>query len=275
MYCVMGSALIGNMGVFIANVFEDAWMLCGMAENGLFPRIFALRLPRYDSPIAALLLAFVVICGLCTMEFTFIMTLNTFFSATAALLKYAAYGKLWLHRQDIKRPFRIPYITTKFRLGFFMFFPLSIATAIMLSSFFNGIAGAVTNLAGLAGGVCIFHILKKHGYIKYKTPAETISITDLVSGTHEEKLAHAYLHFPHLVEQLEPEGDCGVDGSSLLSNDKLVSSNVAPLLSPVPIMNKGTYNHKEIQAAYNYNIKKPAWEGELPSSELRPLEASS
>jgi hypothetical protein len=51
MYAVLVSTFFGNMGIFIANMMEDAWQLNGMAEQGLVPRVFARRLKKFDTPI--------------------------------------------------------------------------------------------------------------------------------------------------------------------------------------------------------------------------------
>jgi hypothetical protein len=53
MMSIIGATLLGNMGAYISNNFEVGWQLCGMAEQGLFPAVFATRLPKFDSPIVS------------------------------------------------------------------------------------------------------------------------------------------------------------------------------------------------------------------------------
>ncbi len=50
LYLVLISTILGNMGIFIANVFEDAWQLTGMAEQGLLPHVFSKRMKKFDTP---------------------------------------------------------------------------------------------------------------------------------------------------------------------------------------------------------------------------------
>ena len=46
---VLLASIAGNMGMYIAEMFEDTWQLYGMADNGMAPAIFMLS--KYKTPI--------------------------------------------------------------------------------------------------------------------------------------------------------------------------------------------------------------------------------
>jgi len=164
---VLVSTFFGNMGIFIANMFEDAWQLNGMAEQGLVPKIFAKRLPKYDTPIVSITAAFIIIACLCAFDFSFILPVDTFFTSCAATLEFLAYGKLRWSRPHMKRPFQVPGVRGKCSLICFLFFPLLVGFTILYTSFFIGLTGAIMNLCGLSIGVGLYYSLRYFGYINY------------------------------------------------------------------------------------------------------------
>ncbi len=168
LYAVIISTFFGNMGIFIANMFEDAWQLNGMAEQGLVPSVFAKRLKKYDTPYVSVGLAFIIIATLCAFDFSFILPVDTFFSSCAATLEFLAYGKLAWSRPNMNRPFRVPGVRGKGSLCLFLAFPLTIGFTVLFTSFFIGVEGAVMNVCGLLLGVALYYGLKHFGYINYK-----------------------------------------------------------------------------------------------------------
>ncbi len=43
--------IISNFGMFVSELMEDTWQLCGMAECGLAPKFFAKKSKTYGAPI--------------------------------------------------------------------------------------------------------------------------------------------------------------------------------------------------------------------------------
>ena len=50
-YYLIIVSVISNFGMFVAELMEDTWQLCGMAECGLAPKFFAKKSKKYGAPI--------------------------------------------------------------------------------------------------------------------------------------------------------------------------------------------------------------------------------
>ena len=79
---VVLASVLGNAGLFMAEIFEDAWQLFGMAECHLAPRFFARRHPRFGTPVNALCVGFVGCAVLLMFDFYSILVVDNFFSCT-------------------------------------------------------------------------------------------------------------------------------------------------------------------------------------------------
>jgi len=95
-----GKALAGLLGVssalsllamYCAEMFIDSFLLLGMAEQGLAPRVFAKRDKRFDSPYVAIVASLVVICVFCPLfDFVMLMQVNNALTCLSVLIELVA-----------------------------------------------------------------------------------------------------------------------------------------------------------------------------------------
>ena len=50
-WCIIAISVVSNFGMYVAELMEDTWQLCGMAECGLAPRFFAKKTVKYGAPV--------------------------------------------------------------------------------------------------------------------------------------------------------------------------------------------------------------------------------
>jgi len=99
---------VGNLGMHVAELFEDSWQLHGMAKCGLAPRIFEYKHAKFHTPVAAVVFSIVMMITLVSLPFEKLMMVDNFFSVASGLLEYAAFLKLRVSRPIAIRPFSIP-----------------------------------------------------------------------------------------------------------------------------------------------------------------------
>ena len=90
-YAILLSSTVGALGLYMAELFEDAWQLCGMSEAGLIPQTFSKRHARYGTPIHASMFSILLITILVYFDFTENLVLNNFFNAAGTILEFASY----------------------------------------------------------------------------------------------------------------------------------------------------------------------------------------
>lgn len=90
-YAIVFSSTVGALGLYMAELFEDSWQLCGMAESGLIPKCFSKRHSVYGTPVYASLFSMCCISVLVYFDFTYNLILNNFFCAASILLEIAAF----------------------------------------------------------------------------------------------------------------------------------------------------------------------------------------
>jgi len=160
------ASFAGNAGMHIAEMFEDSWQLCGMAEVGLAPSVFAYKHPHFKTPLISVMFSFVIIAGLIVNKFAFIVGISNFFSVASALLELSAFLKLRHSKSSLHRPFEVP-IQSNAGLGLFILFPFAVGLIVLLSSFGNTLKSISLNISALLFGVPLFFLMKYHGTIKY------------------------------------------------------------------------------------------------------------
>ncbi|CAD7937853.1 unnamed protein product [Amoebophrya sp. A25] len=100
--------LIGNAGMFCAELMEDSYQLEGLAAADVIPRWTRLdwKHPVWGTPCIAMIpsLYFCVLCV--SFDFSQILAVNNFFSASAALLEFLAFVEFRRSRPDMERPYR-------------------------------------------------------------------------------------------------------------------------------------------------------------------------
>lgn len=90
-YMVMISSTVGALGLYMAELFEDSWQLCGMSKSNLIPKCFSRRHDIYDTPINASMFSILCITVLVYFDFTENLLLNNFFYAASIFLEIASY----------------------------------------------------------------------------------------------------------------------------------------------------------------------------------------
>lgn len=149
-----------------AEMFEDSWQLCGMAESGLAPRIFAARHPRFKTPWVAILFSVLIIAAIIFLDFISILVFTNFFSILSVLLEILAFLKLRLVKPELERPYRIP-VRSNGALVVVLLLPTSLATLILLTAFFNSFLVFVLNVVALVFGIALYWLMKRKGGIDY------------------------------------------------------------------------------------------------------------
>lgn len=102
------AAFAGNIGMYIAEIFEDSWQLFGMARAGLVPRFLGTRNKRFGTPLNSVLVSYVCIAVLVAFDFGDNLAITNFFSCGSCLLELAAFFSLRITHPDLERPFCVP-----------------------------------------------------------------------------------------------------------------------------------------------------------------------
>lgn len=111
-YAILLSSTVGALGLYMAELFEDAWQLCGMSEAGLIPKTFSKRHALYGTPIHASMFSILLISILVYFDFTDNLVMNNFFNAAGTVLEIAAY----MHFYGFKLSMVFPVLITLYVL---------------------------------------------------------------------------------------------------------------------------------------------------------------
>eukprot|EP00465_Bigelowiella_longifila_P010119 CAMPEP_0185255068 /NCGR_PEP_ID=MMETSP1359-20130426/4045_1 /TAXON_ID=552665 /ORGANISM="Bigelowiella longifila, Strain CCMP242" /LENGTH=338 /DNA_ID=CAMNT_0027838675 /DNA_START=22 /DNA_END=1038 /DNA_ORIENTATION=+ len=145
------AGIIGNAGMHVAEMFEDAWQLHGMAEVKLVPRIFSYRHPYFQTPWTCIGVQIVIISLLQAFDFQVIVCIDNFFSVIGVLLELIAFIHLRFTRADMVRPYKIPLSNIMVTAALMPVLCLGVVVAI--ASLSGSIVPLSINLGGLLFGV--------------------------------------------------------------------------------------------------------------------------
>ncbi len=179
---IIVACFLGNMGLYIAKMFENSWQMQGMAAAGVIPSVFKQIHPRFRSPWNATILSFFIIAILVSFDFNFIVTIDTTFNCAAALLEMFAFFSLRMNRPNLKRPFKIP-VHSRLGLCLFLTPPVIIGSFVLFNGFFESLYTAAVNVAATLLGFALFFIMKKMGLVNYTYKTRKESGVD--SGSEE------------------------------------------------------------------------------------------
>ena len=101
---VVFAAGVSNLALFLAEMSADSYMIMGMADRGIIPRIFKTR-SRYGTPTYGILLGLVVIIFMSVADFSQLVEILNFNYAISLVMEYAAFVKLRYTRKDRKFDF--------------------------------------------------------------------------------------------------------------------------------------------------------------------------
>jgi len=221
---IVASSALGNWGLFASELLEDSYQLLGMAEVGMAPRFFGRRHPRCHTPVNAILFQFCIIVVLIGFDFNTILTVDNFFSATQALLEFAACIKLRISRPDLERPFRVPLPTWGMML--LLVPPSVLSIAVALACVADSVGAATVNFVALLGGGMLYALVyhkcgclptfgrrKRHVSRAASASARATPAPTVADGLRE-----------HLLRE---EQTRGADGQPAAASDEL---NLRPLL---------------------------------------------
>jgi amino acid transporter len=93
------AAGISNLALFEAEMSRDAFQLMGMANRGLFPKIFSTQ-SKYDTPTYGILLGTFFVIAMSVADFAALVEMLNFAYSLALLIEFAAFIKLRISHAD-------------------------------------------------------------------------------------------------------------------------------------------------------------------------------
>lgn len=101
--------LVSNAGILMVTILSQSRLPMVLAEDGLFPKAFGARHPRFGTPVASLVLTGLILTLLCGFTFSQLAGVYSLVQSLAYLLIYAALFRLRRQPAHISTPgFRIP-----------------------------------------------------------------------------------------------------------------------------------------------------------------------
>jgi len=152
------AGLIGNMGMHVAELFEDTWQLCGMAQCGLAPSIFGYKDPKYKTPTLAIAFSLTIMVVMVALPFEKLLMIDNFFSVASGLLEYSSFLKLRYSDPLALRPYRVP-------MGFtgcaaMLSVAMSLTCVVLFSSLFSTLFHFLVNTCAVAFGLLLYVLHK-------------------------------------------------------------------------------------------------------------------
>jgi len=150
-----------------------------MAEMGLAPKIFARRCTLTDTPLNCILLQFVIIGLLVSLDFNQILCIDNFFSASAATLEFCACIKLRYSQPHLERPYKIP-VGDRLLVGVLLV-PIALALYICYATLAESMESMVVVCAGLAIGLVLYLPFLKAGRHEQMTVANLSRVASMAT----------------------------------------------------------------------------------------------
>lgn len=104
---ILGGALCG-LGMFNVLVMAYSRLPVALAEDGVLPRVLALRSPRTDAPVLAILGSAVLYAACLGLGLQRLVQIDLMLYGTVLFLECVALVVLRVREPNLKRPFRIP-----------------------------------------------------------------------------------------------------------------------------------------------------------------------
>uniref|UniRef100_A0A6U4JRF5 Amino acid permease/ SLC12A domain-containing protein n=1 Tax=Hemiselmis andersenii TaxID=464988 RepID=A0A6U4JRF5_HEMAN len=103
------SQCVSASGLFTNGIVKNAWMLCGMGEQGMLPTVFASRLKWTGAPGVAIAITQLVTVGMVLYgDFEAVLAVDMLLYTASLLLEIASTIYLRHTEPDLERPYRIP-----------------------------------------------------------------------------------------------------------------------------------------------------------------------
>ncbi|XP_010540726.1 PREDICTED: probable polyamine transporter At1g31830 isoform X2 [Tarenaya hassleriana] len=104
---VQAAAATSNMGMFLAKMSSDSFLLLGMAEHGVIPEFFAKR-SRYGTPLVGILFSASGVILLSWLSFQEIVAAENLLYSLGMMLEFFAFVRLRMKYPNASRPYKIP-----------------------------------------------------------------------------------------------------------------------------------------------------------------------
>jgi len=185
-FAMLFSSLVGNWGLFSAELLEDSTQLQGLSEMGLAPRCFRARHPVHFTPRRALWLQVALTAVLVGLDFTSLLTIDNFFSCLQSVLEFASCVRLRQTQPRMLRPFAIPLGTGA--LATMLLFPVAISAYVGVTALLESRVTLITNVVATAIGVIAGAIFVLRGGAQRAPPTEE----DLVERDERDGIVHEH-----------------------------------------------------------------------------------
>lgn len=222
---VLCASIIGNMGMYIAEMFEDSWQLYGMAENGMAPSVFGKLHPTYKTPVNGIIFSTFLIAGLIYFDFSDNLAINNFFSCGSCLLEMFAFIKLRFSKPTLYRPFKVPF--EKFGVIAALFVPICLGCMVLISGCMNSQSSLIMNMAGLVFGLLFYYFMKFFCGMKYEYDPRRkrlLSENNMDKGNTHSDGDHDERLLPEIAEEATDNEDAYYDNDDY-DNIKSVSGS--------------------------------------------------
>jgi len=147
------AALVSAMGLFSALLCTSSRVSYAMAGRGMLPRPLARLHPRHATPWIAILVNSIGVALLIPFSFQELIQIDMFLYALALMVEFAALICLRLKRQDLPRPYRIPFGTQ----GVIAMSVPPIALC-LLSMFLANDVTQMVGLGAIAAGLLVYYL---------------------------------------------------------------------------------------------------------------------
>ena len=151
------AACLSAVGQFLTEMASDSYNLMAMGEDGMLPKVFAIKSPATGAPWLAVLCSYLVIMVLITCPFAAILEIDNWLGIISLLLQYAAFIQLRIARPDMPRPFKacdsLP--------GAVALIAVPSVVGLILLSFFCDFSTHLTGIITIIIGIGLYFVLIK------------------------------------------------------------------------------------------------------------------
>ncbi|XP_019423384.1 PREDICTED: probable polyamine transporter At1g31830 isoform X1 [Lupinus angustifolius] len=166
---LQGAAAMSNMGMFVAEMSSDSFMLLGMAERGMLPEFFMKR-SRHGTPLIGILFSAFGVILLSWLSFQEIVAAENFLYCFGMILEFIAFILMRIKHPNLSRPYKIPGGTAG---AIVMCIPPTILICIVLA--LSSLKVMVISLIAVAIGLvlqpCLKYVEKKR-WMKFSHSSE-------------------------------------------------------------------------------------------------------
>ncbi|KUF85568.1 Amino Acid-Polyamine-Organocation (APC) Family [Phytophthora nicotianae] len=170
----LGCALLGNLGVYIAKMTKNGFLLAGMADLGLAPNYFIKRTASNGVPRRAILLSYGIIVFMALFDFNVILGVDNFLSSLACVTELCAVVRLRFTMPTLVRPYKVNISDRGLLLA--MAIPFSIGSFVMLNELTKSTLSLTLNLIALASGLVCQQFLHRPPASVYTPLAAAIQL---------------------------------------------------------------------------------------------------